>query len=348
MPSAQVSRPVAFSRAMVLSRRTVVAAAGLAVPFLPRFARAAVTWRVGHGAPVDFPLHARLQEGAQAIASRSDGQMAVEIYPNSELGSSIGVLAQVRAGKIDAVPLTGQMLGNDLPAATLPMLGFAFVGYEQLWPAIDGDTGAFLRAQIKERLDLVAMDRCWHFGFRQITTGGKPLHTVADMVGLKLRTLPEADFVGLFHALKALPVAVPLDALEQALGSRSVDGQESVLPLVQAAGLFRVQSVCALTNHIWDGQWMCVSGRSWAALPANLKDVVAAALNESALHQRQDTVALDAKVRADLEANGITFNAVDSPGFRSVLRAAGYYAGWRTRMGGEAWAALEKYTGRLT
>jgi TRAP-type C4-dicarboxylate transport system substrate-binding protein len=331
-----------------MRRRAVLAAAGLAAPFLPRFARAAAfTWRLGHTAPVDFPLQVRLVEAAATIASRSEGQMAVEIYADGQLGSAVGLLAQVRAGTIDAASLTSQVLAKDLPVAALPMVGFAFAGTDRLWPALDGGAGGFVRAQIKERLGLVAMDRCWDFGFRQITTGDKAVNSAADMVGLRLRTPPEADFIGLFQALKALPVAVPLNSLATALGSHAVDGQDSVLPLVQAAGLFRVQSLCALTNHVWDGEWICVSGNSWSKLPAKLKDIVAAALNESGLRQRQDTADADVKMRKGLEAAGMKFNTVDPRGFRSVLRTSGYYAAWQTRMGDDAWAALEKYTGRL-
>jgi TRAP-type C4-dicarboxylate transport system substrate-binding protein len=331
-----------------MRRRAVLAAGGLAAPFLARFARAAeFMWRVGHNAPADFPLHLRLVEAAGAIASRSEGRMAVEIYPDSRLGGAVGLLAQVRAGTLDVAALTSQVLAQDLAVAALPMVGFAFAGSDKLWPALDGGAGGLVRAQITERLGLVAMDRCWDFGFRQITTGDKVVTSAADMAGLRVRTPPETDFIGLFQALKVLPMAIPLAALVQALGSRAADGQDSVLPLVRAAGLFRVQSHCALTNHVWDGEWICVSGRSWSKLPANLRDIVAAALNEGALRQRQDTAAADVTMQQGLEADGMTFNAVDPAGFRSVLRSSGYYAAWRKRMGDEAWTALETYTGQL-
>jgi TRAP-type transport system periplasmic protein len=329
-------------------RRRAALAGGLAAPFLPRLVRAAeFTWRLGHNAPVDFPLQLRLVEAAGAIASRSAGRMAVEIYPDSQLGGAVGLLAQLRAGTLDAAPLTSQVLAKELPVAALPMVGFAFGGSDKLWPALDGDAGGFVRAQIKERLGLVAMERCWDFGFRQITTGDKAVTSAADIAGLRLRTPPEADFIGLFQALKALPVAIPLETLARSLGSRAADGQDSVLPLVRAAGLFRVQSHCALTNHVWDGQWICVSLRSWSKLPAALQEIVVAALNESGLRQRQDAAAADAAMRQGLEGDGIKFNAVDAAGFRAVLRGSGYYAAWRTRMGEEAWTALEKYAGRL-
>jgi TRAP-type C4-dicarboxylate transport system substrate-binding protein len=345
-PAEASSRPAGGAG---VARRSVLAASvGLAAPFLARFAGAAeITWRIGHSAPTDFALHVRLQQAAASIADRSEGQMAVTVYPNSQLGSPVGLLAQVRAGTLDAALLTGQMLAQDLPVAGLPTAGFAFAGYAKLWPAMDGAIGSFLRDQFKERLGLVAMQCCWDFGFRQITTSGRTVNTAADLAGLRLRTPPEADFISLFQALKALPVAIPLGALNRALSNHVVDGQESVLPLVKAAGLFNEETICALTNHVWDGQFLCVSGKSWSKLPAKLQDIAAAALNESAVQQRQDIAAADVRIRQELEAIGMKFNAVDPRDFRATLRRSGYYAAWHARMGDDGWAVLQKYAGSL-
>jgi TRAP-type C4-dicarboxylate transport system substrate-binding protein len=331
-----------------IPRRSLLATAMLAAPFLPHFARAAeVTWRIGHSAPTDFPLHLRLVEAAATIASRSEGKMAVEVHPNSELGSPMGLLGQLRAGTLDVVPMTSQVLAHDLPIAALPTPGFAFTGPDQLWSALDGGVGAYIRSQIKDLLGLVAMDRCWDFGFHQVTTSGKVIKTAADIAGLRLRTPPEAEYITLFQTLKAVPMPVPITLLRSTLRAHDVDAQESVLPLVEAANLFQVQSACVLTNHLWDGDWICVSGKSWSKLPAKLQDIVAAALNESGLHQRQDIADANVKVRKDMEAAGMTFNAVDTPSFRSALRQAGYYDVWRKKMGDDGWDALEKITGPL-
>lgn len=332
------------------SRRSVVAMAGLglAVPFIIRPARAAeITWRLGHSAPTNFPLHVRLVEAAGEIASRTQGRMRMEVYGNSELGSPVGLFAQLRAGSIDVAPMTSQLLSSNLALATLPMVGFAFSGYERIWAALDGELGAFIRQQIKERLGLIAMDRCWDFGFRQLTTGGRIVRTAGDIEGLRVRTPPDAELIGLFQALKALPVAMGLADLPRALQSRAVDGQEGVLPLVKIAKLGRYQTVCALTNHVWDGHWMCVGGKAWAKLPDDLRDVVARALNGAGTNQRKDTMETDASIRQQLEAGGMVFNAVDAGSFRSMLRSVGYYAEWRKRTDADGWALLEKYSGQL-
>jgi TRAP-type C4-dicarboxylate transport system substrate-binding protein len=334
-----------------LQRRLLLttATAGLAVPSLPRFARAGeITWRLGHNAPPDFPLHLRLLEAAVTIATQSAGEMKLEVYPNNELGGSVGLFAQLRAGTVDVVPVTSQLLGSNMAFGSLPMLGFAFADYDAVWTALDGDLGGYIRAQMKERLGLIAMSRCWNFGFRQVTTGSKVIKDAADIEGLRLRTPPEADFIGLLQALRVLPVSVPINGLARAMKSHAIDGQEGVLGLVKAAKLYEEQTVCARTNHVWDGHWMCISGKSWANLPPNLKDVVVAAFDEGAVHQRQDTASNDAKVQQDLETLGMKFHTVDGASFRQVLRKAGYYAAWQAKMGDDSWAALEKYTGRLT
>jgi TRAP-type transport system periplasmic protein len=335
-------------RGPIRRRALLAVAAGIAGPLLPRFARAAeVTWRIGHSAPTELPLHIRLAEAAATIAARSDGRMEVKIYPDNQLGIPVGMLGQLRAGTIDAVPLTNEMLAIDLAVAALPTLGFAFAGYDQLWPAMDGDVGQFLRSRIEERLGLTTMDRCWDFGFRQLTTSTKAVKTAHDLAGLRLRTPPDADFIALFRALQALPLAIPFGALSQAISSHAIDGQESVLALVQAAGLVRALPFCALTNHVWDGSWLCVSRNSWSKLPANLKDVVAAALNESALHQRQDTAGAEAALRTELQAAGMIFNPVDPEDFRIALSESGYYTARHKKLGDEGWATLQKYTGSL-
>jgi TRAP-type C4-dicarboxylate transport system substrate-binding protein len=338
-----------FTNGQTTRRRLLATATALAAPSLPRFAHAAeVTWRLAHTAPTDFPLHTRLLEAATTIAARSDGKMTLQVHPDNELGGTLGLLAQLRAGTIDAVPLSSQTLGNDLVVAFIPTVGFAFNGYDQLWNAIDGGIGQFLRSRLKERLGLVTMDRCFDFGFRQITTTTKIIETAQDLQGLKLRTPSEANLIGLFQALKALPMAMTLSEMLQALPAHAIDGQESVLPLISAAGLQKQQSRCALTNHVWDGQWLCVSEKSWSKLPSNLQDVVASAFNEGALKQRQDIAGNDATIRQKLTEQGMTINPVDPVTFRAMLHQAGYYAAWKTKMGDDAWAALEQYTGTLT
>jgi len=332
---------------MTLTRRRIVATA-LAAPLLPRFAKAAeFEWRLGHTAPATFPLHKQLVQAAAEIAKASDGRIAIKVFPESQLGAQLGLLAQLRAGNIEATPVVGQALAGVLGAVFVQSVGFGFAGYSQLWPALDGDLGKALRFQFQERLGLIAMEKAWDFGFRQVTTRKKPIVTAADLVGLKIRTPVDEELVGLFHTLKAAPLAMNLQDMIPAMQAGAVDAQEGILPLVQAAGLDQQQGCCSITNHSWDGQWLCFNNRAWLRLPDKLKDVVSTALNRAAVRQRADVAADEAAAKTDLTGKGMVFNTPDPASFRSVLRSAGYYDKARKRVGDELWGLLEKYSGRL-
>lgn len=324
------------------------AAGILAIPAIVRPARAAdITWRLGHTAPIDFPLHQRLLAAAEEIGTKSNGRLEIQIVPDSQLGSQIGLLSQVRNGSLEMSALTGQILATAQALAGLPMTGFGFSGYDKLWPAMDGELGKTIREQMQLRVGITLLSRIWDFGFRVISTADKPIKSPNDLNGLRIRTPVEAEFVNLFWALQANPIAMSLNEVYPALARHQIDGQEGLLPLIPAARFQDVQKYCALSNHVWDGQWICISANAWKSLPDTLKQVVGAAFDEAALKQRADTADVSAKIQAALTEGGMAFNPVDPAPFRAMLRQSGYYRDLSKRMGERYWDVLEKYTGSL-
>jgi TRAP-type transport system periplasmic protein len=332
---------------MRVTRRSILSAA-LSAPLLPRFARAAeYSLRLAHTAPLTFPLHIRMAEAADQIARESNGQVELQIFPDSQLGGDNDLLSQARSGAVDFCQPTGQILASILPVTAISALGFAWSGYDKLWPAMDGDLGTYIRGQITAKAGLVPMTRMWDLGFRHITTSTKPIKTADDLVGLKIRTPVAPSLVTLFKTLKAAPLAMQFTELYSALQTHIADGQENPLTLIQVTKLYEVQKYCSLTAHVWDGHWWVCNAATWNGLPEPVQAVVAKAMNEAALRERADIAAKDASVRADLEAKGLAFNTAETGSFREGLRTGGFYADWRGRLGEEPFAILEKYAGKL-
>lgn len=324
------------------------AAATLALPALSTRARAAdFTWRLGHTAPATFPLHIRLTEAAAEVEEKSGGRITIAVNGDSMLGSAIGQLTQVKNGGLEMVTTAGQILHTAQAMAAMPMTGFAWLGHEPLWKAMDGNLGRVIRDLLLERSSLVTLTTVWDFGFRVVTTGEKPVRVAADLKGLRLRTPVEPEFVTLFQALKANPIAMPLGETFRALNQRQIDGQEGLLALVVAAGFQAAQRHCAVTNHVWDGQWVCVNQNAWRRLPDSLKVIVSDAFNAAGLRQRADHATADAATREILTKGGMRINTVDPASFRAELRAAGYYRDLKRKFGERYWDVLEQHTGRL-
>jgi tripartite ATP-independent transporter DctP family solute receptor len=333
---------------MKTTRRTFTFGAALAAATLSRRAKAAdFTYKLGNSTALAHPFNIRMLEAAANIKKDSNGRMELLVFPDSQLGGDNDLLSQTRSGAIEFCPSTGQILSSLLPATAINALGFVFADYGQVWPAMDGDLGAYIRNQIATKTELLPMEKIWDLGFRQITTSTHPVQTAKDLDGMKLRVPIAPSLVSMFKALKAAPVGMQYGEVYSGLQTHIVDGQENPLSQVTAGKFYEVQKYVSMTNHVWDGFWICANAAAWKRLPADLQAIVAKNLNASGMDQRVDNAKLDASTKGDLIAKGLLFNDTTPDSFREALRSAGFYTDWRGRVGAEPWALLEKHVGTL-
>ena len=319
----------------------------VAAAMIPRFARAAeFTYKIATNLPPDHPSNVRLNEAAVRVLKATDGRLQLTVFPSSQLGTDTDTLSQLRVGAVEMFQLSGVILSTLLPVGAITGIGFAFPTYKQVWEAMDGELGAYLRGQIS-KVGLFAFEKIFDNGYRQISTSAKPINTVDDLKGVKLRVPPSPLWTTMFEALGAAPATVNFSEVYSALQTKIVDGQENPLTLLVIAKLYEVQKYVAMTNHMWDGFWILGNGAAMKALPPNIRDILDENINQSAMDQRADLVKLDVTAANTLKANGMTFTAPKPDDFRALLGKKGWYADWKKRMGPEAWGILEKYSGTL-
>jgi tripartite ATP-independent transporter DctP family solute receptor len=328
---------------------TAGAAAAVSAVALPRYAKAAeFSYKIGTSTPSAHPFNKRLIEAGEKIGRASNGRMEFQVFPDSQLGGDNDILQQARSGAIEFCQPTGQILSGILPVTAVNAMGFIFANYDQVWAAMDGDLGRFVRDQIIAKTNLYPMERIWDLGFRQVTTSNHPVKVAADLEGMKLRTPIAPSLISMFRALKAAPVGMQYAEVYSALQTHIVDGQENPLSQVEAGKLYEVQKYVSMTNHVWDGYWICCNNKAWAALPDDLKKIVAESLNETGLDQRKDVAALNDSVKGLIESKGMVFNDTTPDTFRAALTKAGFYTEWKAKFGDDAWTLLEKYVGKLS
>ena len=334
-----------------LGRRELVIASLASLPLVAVRTRPAAaaefSYKFASNLPATHPLNVRAGEAAERILKATDGRVELRVFPNNQLGSDTDTLSQLRSGAVEFFSLSGLILSTLVPAASINGVGFAFKDYDQVWQTMDGALGAYVRAEIAKR-GLLAMDRIWDNGFRQTTTGTKPITTPADLRGMKLRVPVSPLWTSMFAALGAAPASINFSEVYSALQTKIVDGQENPLAIINAAKLYEVQRFCSLTNHMWDGFWFLANRRAFDRLPKEAQEIVVREVNRSALEQRADVAKLNAELRGKLTGAGLAFNAVDATAFREQLRAAGFYKEWRGKYGDEAWGVLEASLGSLS
>jgi tripartite ATP-independent transporter DctP family solute receptor len=335
---------------MTISRRSLIqgsAAAATIGTFQIGSAQAQTpefTYKYAHNLQTSHPLHIRATEAAEKIKQESNGRIVIQIFPSSQLGTDTDMLSQVRSGGIEFFTLSPLILSTLVPNASVSGIGFAFPGYEQVWPAMDGELGAYVRGQIA-KANLVVFDKIWDNGYRQMTSSKGPIATAADLKGFKIRVPVSPLWTSMFQAFESAPASINFAEVYTALQTKVVDGQENPLAIIATAKLFEVQKFCSVTNHMWDGFWFLGNRRAWERLPENLRAIVSKNMNDAAVLQRADVAKLNAGLRAELESKGMVFNEAPAASFREALRKAGFYAEWKKKYGDEAWAILEKAVG---
>jgi tripartite ATP-independent transporter DctP family solute receptor len=334
-----------------MTRRALLGAAAMtATTVFARPVRAAAEFdfKLGVNTPETHPLTVRLTEAARAIGEQSSGRLNVTVFANSQLGGDPEMLSQLRAGGIELLAAPSMTLSILVPLSGLPSIGFAFQSYDQVWAAMDGGVGEVVREAIA-KTGIVPMRKAWDNGFRQITSSSsRQLNGVDDLRGFKIRVPVTALLTSLFSGLGALPSSISYSELYSALQTHIVEGQENPLAQVSTGKLYEVQKYCALSNHCWSGYWIVANRRALTALPADLQEIVSSNFDAAAIKERADLLEMDRSLQAELTAKGMTFNAPDPVQFRAALVKAGFYGQWQKTYGGEAWAQLEKYTGKLT
>lgn len=338
---------------MRITRRNMLAlsgaAAGAAVFSIPHVARAAApefSLKYGNNLPLTHPLNIRAKEAADRVKTETEGRVEIEIFPNNQLGGDTDMLAQVRSGAITFFTPSALVIATLVPVAAINAVGFAFSDYDEVWSAMDGKLGTLVREAIS-KVGLHAFEKIWDNGFRQMTSSRGPIERAADMDGLKIRVPVSPLSIAMFQALGASPTSLQFSEVYTSLQTKIVDAQENPLPIIDVAKLYEVQKYCSLTNHIWDGFWFIANGPQWEGLPPELQTVVAKAINEAGVKQREDIKAFNETVQKGLAKKGMVFNKPSPDTFRAKLRDAGFYGDWKKRFGDEAWASLESAVGTL-
>jgi len=336
-----------------LPRRRLLAttAASAAFPLVAirtRPANAAeFSYKYANNSPVNHPLNIRTTEAAKRVKEKTSGKVEIQVFPNNQLGSDTDMLSQLRSGALEFFTLSGLILSTLVPVASINGVGFAFKDYGQVWPTMDGALGTLVRGEIAKR-GLYAFAKMYDNGYREITSSTKPIKTPEDLSGFKIRVPASPLWTSMFKAFGASPTTINFNEVYSALQTHVVDGQENPLSLIDTAKLYEVQKYVAITNHMWDGFWFLANKKAFEAMPANLREVVEAEFNTSAVDERNDLAKMNETVATTLKGKGLQFVDTDAAAFRAALKKAGFYNEWKGKFGAEAWGTLEKAVGSLS
>ena len=327
-----------------MNRRNFVAGIGAAALAGCATPQETYRYRLGLSQPLDSPNYIRLKQMADRVAAETKGAMQIELFGAGALGSDNEMIEMVRKGDDLEMYMAGNVWGPLVPVSEMPGLPFTFRNSKEVFAALDGDLGDYIRSEMTAR-GVYQFRLGFDNGFHQLTTRTRPIRTVEDLKGMAIRTPFQKMTVDFFESLGAQPKTFTLNQLYQVLKERTVDGQTDPYQIIVLLKLYEVQTYLSITNHWWSGFTLNANLEKWYGLPGNLRRVITRHANAAALAQREDVAKIDAGALEVLKAKGMIVNQTDTSGFRRELGP--FYARWKGVYGDKAWALLEQRVGRL-
>jgi len=319
-----------------ISRRAALIGAGAVLA--PRIGRAAQVLRWSTVLPASHPETAMMQAVAADMKAKTNGAVEIQVFPGGQLGSSRDTLESESSGAIQMVSEGAAQFGQFLPP-------FSILEAPYLWRDPDHMRRALASAVLGQMSDQLAAKRqmriigSTYYGTRHVTSGSKPVHTVDDMKGFKLR-IPEVDtYRAMAEAWGARPTPLDIGELYLALSQGAVDGEENPLPTIQSAKFNEVQKYLMLTAHIMTPRLVSINEGAWTALSDEQKSALKSIIAKHAVEQDATIIEKEKGLAATFAAGGMTVIQVDRESFSKPVLAT-VPAKFESRWGKGLWDQL--------
>jgi tripartite ATP-independent transporter DctP family solute receptor len=305
---------------MTITRRALGAGLGgvAAITIVGRASAQTVTLRSAEVHPAGYPTIVGVEDMGRRLAERSNNRFRIQVFHSAQLGQERDTIDQTRFGVIDMNRINMAPFNNLIPETNVPSLPFLFRDIPHMRKVMDGPIGDELLAKFEPH-GLVAL-AFYDSGARSFYNRVKPINTVADMRGMKIRVQQSDMFVALIQALGANATPMPYGEVFTSLQTGVIDGAENNWPSYESSRHFEVSRYYSLTEHSNSPEVLVMSKRRFDGLSAADKELVKATAKESVAAMRASWDARERESEATVKARGAQVNQVDKRSFQEAVR----------------------------
>jgi tripartite ATP-independent transporter DctP family solute receptor len=256
--------------------------------------------------PTGYPTVTAVEDLGKKLSAATGGRLTVAMYPAMQLGGEKEAIEQAQVGAIAFARVSVGALGpvvDDLNVFNLP---FLFRDTAHMEKVIDGEIGKELLARVtaNPKAGLVAL--CWmDAGARSLYDTKKPIHTMADLKGMKFRVMGNPMFVDMMNDLGGNGVAMGYDQVFSALQTGVVDGAENNPPSFVFDNHYQAAKYYTLTEHLIVPEVLVFSKKIWDTLSKADQDLIAKFAREAQFDERKHWMEYEQKAMEKAKAAGV-------------------------------------------
>jgi len=257
--------------------------------------------------PLGYPTVEAVMRMGKKLEAATAGRLSIQMFPSMQLGGEKEMIEQAQLGALQIARISVGAVGPVVDDVNVFNLPFIFRNAKHMEAVIDGDIGNELLAKISanEKTNLIAL--CWmNAGSRNIYNNKRPIRTMADLKGLKVRMMGNPLFVDTMNALGGNGVALGFDQVFSSMQTGVIDGAENNPPSFMAQNHYQVAKYFTMTEHLIIPELLVFSRLSWQKLsPADqalvMKFSKEAQVEQRALWYEAENAAIDKMKAAGTE-----------------------------------------------
>ena len=295
-----------------MKARIIALAAALSLAAVPAFAQQKLVLKASDVHPAGYPTVVAVENLGKKLSAATNGRLSVQMFAAMQLGGEKEAIEQAQIGAIQFARVSVGALGpviDDLNVFNLP---FLFRNTAHMQKVIDGPIGQELLDKVTNnpRAGLVAI--CWmDAGARSVYDTKRPIKSIADLKGLKVRVMGNPMFVDMMNALGGNGVAMGYDQVFSALQTGVVDGAENNPPSFVFDNHYQVAKYYTLTEHLIVPEILVMSRKTWDQLSKEDQALIMKFGREAQLEERALWTKYENDAMEKAKAAGIQITQID-------------------------------------
>ena len=302
---------------MRIQLKTIASSVAIAVLALSASTAMARNFRSADVHSKEFPTNLAVKFMGEELSKATSGKDNVKVFSDSALGSEKDTVEQVKIGALDMVRVGSSAFHGIVPESMIPSLPFLFRDIEHFRKAMYGAQGDKI---------LAAFDKAGFVGLAFYESGArslyahKPIRSVADAKGMKVRVQPSDLMVSLISSMGASATPMPFAEVYTGLKTGLLDAAENNYPSYESSRHFEVAKYYNKTEHSMAPEILLFSKKVWDTLSAEEQKQIRAAAKESVVYMRKLWDERETKSLAIVKAGGAEIIDVDKASFQGAMK----------------------------
>jgi tripartite ATP-independent transporter DctP family solute receptor len=272
--------------------------------------------------PLGYPTVEAAVRMGKKLEAATNGRLSIQMYPSMQLGGEKEMIEQAQVGALAIARISVGPMGPLVPELNVFNLPFMFRDNAHLEKVIDGAIGDELLKKLSDHPTANLVGLCWmNAGSRNVYNSKKPIRSVEDLKGLKIRMMGNPVFVDTMNALGGNGVAMGFDQLVNAMQTGVVDGAENNEPSYTTGQHFRYAKYYSMTGHLIIPEILVFSKKIFQSLSNDDQALILKLAKEAQQEQRGLWYEMEKKSIGQMREAGVEITeVVDKKPFQAAVK----------------------------